>query len=333
MSLNIKKKIDSAVKYVTGNTFRHQAGVFLIFVGISAVLWIVTTLNEEVQRHIDCTVRITNVPDSVTFISNPPGVVEVRVRGRGTHMLRNLFGSKPVLDIDFRKYGHDDRFSLSNRDLVQIVQNSIGDERLVQDLSPDSISVPYTTSPPLRLPVKVAVTATTRPNVTLFGHIRANIDSVNVYALGHVASKITYISTAEMHLNDLAASTTFPVRLMVPPGCRVVPETVDVTVNVEPMVTETRMLPIEPVNVPGHVRVLLAPEQVSVSYRMPRSQRNQLPDVRVIADFEGVDLESGVDKIAINTDEWLPNVFVETDSVNFYFNDAADNHTSQAVSQ
>ena len=42
--------------------------IFLIFVGISAILWSVLTLNEESQREIRCPVKISHIPDSITII-------------------------------------------------------------------------------------------------------------------------------------------------------------------------------------------------------------------------------------------------------------------------
>ena len=324
MAGRISDKIDTTIKYLSGNTFRRQAGVFLIFICISAVLWVVTSLNEEVQRHVDCKVNITHVPDSVTFIKMPPVQVEARVRGRGTHMLRSLFGSQPVVNIDFDKFGRDDRLVVTSRDLVQLVQSTIGDERLIQNLTPDSIVLPYTTLPPVRVPVKIEVTATTRPNVCLYGHIKANIDSVDVYSTGNLATRVTSISTSNLHLENIGETTVVPVKLIVPRGCRVIPDTVRVTINVEPVVTVTRPMTVTPVNVPHGMKVILSPDKVNVSFRMPRSQRDKLPEVDVIADFESFNPDSNQDKVAVSTAVWLPNVFIETDSVHFYLNDDTD---------
>ena len=49
----------------------HNALVFLIFVVIATVFWIVITLNDSVTDTFRVKFRVDNVPDSVTFITDP----------------------------------------------------------------------------------------------------------------------------------------------------------------------------------------------------------------------------------------------------------------------
>ena len=65
---------------------------FMVFVAIAAALWCVMTLNEESTFDLRVPVRLTHVPDSVTVISDIPDKVQVSARGKGTQLLRYLFG-------------------------------------------------------------------------------------------------------------------------------------------------------------------------------------------------------------------------------------------------
>ena len=318
MDSGSEKKLSARIKRMSRRIFSRQVGVFLIFLVISTMLWFVTSLNEQVQRQIDYKLNIRGVPDTVTFINEPPSVITVNVRGRGTDLLRNMMGSQPVINLDFSRFAADNRFALSKRVLLDIIQSAVGDDRQVMNVIPDSIGLYYTSLPPVKLPVKVEVTATTTPSVCLYGPITASVDSVLVYSTVPVSRNMRYVSTAETHFNDISATTTKSVRIAVPEGFRAVPPVVDVTIRVEPVITVDRQIDIELVNVPSGVDCVLETSKVKASFRVPQSQKNKLPEIHVIADYSVVPDSVTQGKIGIQTSQLLPNVFLETDSVEFY---------------
>ncbi len=316
-------RIGGAIKRISGSAFSHQLGIFLIFLAISTLLWMATALNDEVQRQLECDVEVTNVPDSVTFISEPPSTITLNVRGRGTQFMRYLLGARPSISLDFRYYSKDNRFSVSKSNLLELIRNALGDEQSIQAIVPDSIGVYYTSLKPIRLPVKVAVTATTTPAVCLYGAITSQTDSVAVYAIGPVAEKLRYISTEDIRFTDISESTTRRVKMIAPTGCRVIPDSVTVNINVEPIVTEVREVDIVAINVPSSVeQFLLNPSKVHASFRVPRSQRDRLPEVKVVADYNTLSKDYTDKKIGIRTTQLLPNVFLELDSVEYYVKEA-----------
>ena len=134
------------IKRISGNVFNRQLGVFLIFVVISAVLWLVTTLNEVTQRQVEYKIQITNIPDSVVFVNSPPSDITVNIRGRGSHFIRDLLGFQPALNIDFSAFVKDSRIFVSKKDLTTLIKSDIGDGQQIQDINPDSISVLFTVS-------------------------------------------------------------------------------------------------------------------------------------------------------------------------------------------
>lgn len=325
MSRKPFQKISDTFKKISGNAVSHQIGVFLIFLVISAVLWLVSSLNEVVQRNVECEIVVTDVPDSVTFLSQPPSNLTANVRSRGTRLLRQFFGVQQVIKLDFRYFHNATRLSVPKKNLVEMVQQSMGDDVEVVDVSPDSIGVYFTTLPPVRLPVKIEAVVTTTPNVCLYGPLKCLTDSVSVYAIGSVARNLREISTVRTKYTDVGASETIKVPLDVPAGCRAIPDSVEVAVKVEPVVTEMRYVPVEAVNVPEGVNIVFVPAKIQASYRVPRSQRYNLPEIHVIADYNSIGDDLSQNKISVSTSQLLPNVFLQTDSVDYYIN--SDNYT------
>ena len=302
-----------------GNVFRREVGVFLIFLAISAILWFVTSLNEVVQRQIVYNVEITNVPDSVTFIKSPPQTVTVSVVGRGSHMLRHWFGSRPKLNINFKKYKDGNRLILTHSSMLELVQSRIGDERQIQDIFPDTIGIYYTTNPPVKVPVKVDVTASTRLNVHLYGAIIADPDSVSIYTLGSLAQKIHSINTADIHFAEIGSNSVFRVPLVVPPGCKAVPDSVNVVIKVEPYVSVEKSIAVQAVGVPSGVEMILIPNEVKTIFRVPQSEADKLPDIRLVADYNSLSADDST-HISIYPDPYLPNVFPSVHTVEYYLN-------------
>lgn len=324
-------RIKENLKKLSGNVFNHQIGVFLIFLVISAVLWFVTALSEEVNRQITCSLQIVNVPDSVTFINEPPKNITVGVRIRGTQLMQRLFGAQPSVNIDFNSFGRDNRFSVTRSAMTEIAQSFLGDESQVQSVYPDSIGVYYTTLPPVYLPVRNEVSVTTVPNIHLVSPVLLVNDSVKVYTAKGLPENLRYISTKDVRINNVDKTCVVKVPLNVPPGTRAVPDSVSVRIVVEPYVTEIKTLPVEAINVP-HGKVLqFNPQKVKASFRVPRSMRTKLPAVRIVADYNSIADDSvRSEKIAINTDPWISFIFLDTDSVEYFItNESPTPHYAQ----
>ncbi|MDE6018154.1 MAG: hypothetical protein K2G85_05005, partial [Muribaculaceae bacterium] len=64
---------------------------FLVFVAVAAMFWMILTLNDSVQDGCLVNVRITNKPDSVTFISDVPKTIHVEVRDKGSGLMRTMW--------------------------------------------------------------------------------------------------------------------------------------------------------------------------------------------------------------------------------------------------
>lgn len=305
-------------KRISEKVFSRQVGIFLIFLSISAVLWVVTSLNEEVQRQITCRLRIVDVPDSVVFINEPPSEITVTVRGRGTHVFRNLLGSQPVVDVDFKKFVKGDRFVIGKSSFISLMQERLGDDRLVQEVYPDTLGLFFTTSPPRLLPVRSNINVTPTPNMHLVGVSVRTPDSVRVYAIGEALDRVKFISTREFTFNNVASSRTVRVPLQAPHGTRVVPDSVTLNIEIEPFVTEVRQVQVTAANLPEGCEAEFKPSKIKVSFRVPSGQRNALPPVSIVADFSTVDLADDNGRIAVFPDPWRSFVFIDDDSVSYY---------------
>lgn len=296
----------------------RNALAFCIFLIISAFLWCVIALNDEGQTDLRLPVSITHIPDSVTMVSKVPATMNVAVVGRGSQLLKYSIGKAPEFKIDFRLYKEGSMLHLSPADLKGIARNTLGGAQVLV-IAPDSLNLAFTSNPPALLPVKLDFTATPGPQATLSGKPSVSPDSVKVYVAGGKTVSVSSISTEPLRLEGVNETTTRRVALITPSNTKVVPDSVNVTINAEALIFKTRKVRIEPINVPFGERLITFPSQVDVMYMIPVSEYLDVePKIRVVADYHSITPATGRVRIRIaEASGDLSNVHVAVDSVEY----------------
>lgn len=313
------------IEYVK-NLMRSRRGknliTFLIFLAISTVLWAIQSLNEEVQRDIRCKIEITHVPDSLTRITPLPEAMNVSVRAEGTQLIRYYWTNEAKMVIDFRQYKLRNSITFSEAALKSYFRNMIGGGSQVLSVTPDSLNIQYTSMKGIELPVKVDAHITTAPQYVLIGQPKSLTDSVKLYSLRGNISRIKSVSTADINLTHIDKSQVVRVPLVTPKNCRAIPDSVDVSITVEPLISKTRNVRITTVNVPQGVRLIPVPTTIDVYYMVPMSvyKRNQM-DTKFVVEADYNKAQSSKNgKIPIrlvSVPKGLTNVFLSADSVEY----------------
>lgn len=306
------------------DVFRSQRGrdilVFFVFLLISTVLWYVLSLNGENQYDVRMPVRLTHVPDSVTVISTPPSTVSVSLRAKGTQMLKQLFGRTPELEIDFRVFRSHNSILLRDADIKALARQAFGGASILV-ASPDSLNLAFTTRRGVAMPVVVDYKATAGPQSSISSRPTLSVDTVHVYSVSRIPYSINAISTEPIRVTDLNQTTTVKARLIAPSRTRVIPDSVDVTFHVEPLISKSRKVVIEPVNVPAGVKLITFPAQTEVLYMVPMSlYNNSDPHFRVLADYNSIQPSSKSHLIRLKLRDVPPelqNVHLAADSAEY----------------
>lgn len=298
----------------------RDAGMFMIFLLISTILWIVLSFNEEEQRDIRMPLKIINVPDSITLISTGPPALSVSLRAKGTQLMKMTVGGAPAVQVDFRAYRANGAVKVSNTDLKAIVRNSAGGAQ-VSVVYPDSLLLPYTSHPGNVMPVRVDYRATAGPQAALVGRPVITPDSVKVYIADGSAlpDNIRFVTTEPIRLMALNQTTTVRARLIGPEHTRLIPDSVDVTFNVEPMIFKSRKVAIEPVNVPENIKLITFPAQIETFFMVPMSKyTGEATNFRVVADYSTINNRSRMVKLMLqDVPDQLYNVQLSADSAEY----------------
>lgn len=264
----------------------HNAMVFLVFVAIAVVFWIIMAINDSVQKDFTVKIDIVNVPDSVTFIDEPPLTLHVTVRDRGSSLLRNAGFRTPSMHVNFRDYASDGVFRFTPSDLNASLKTVFGKSAAVLSVSLDSLRLAYTSSPGKVVPVLLVSDFQPAPGSVIAGNPKCNPSRVTVYGPQEILDTMTRVMTEKIGATNLKESTTLMATILRQPSVRILPARVEVSVKVEPLVRKETTVDIKTINVPEGRTLILFPSSVKVTYYVPMSRFNDdVNGISVVADY------------------------------------------------
>lgn len=262
---------------------------FAVFVAIAALFWLVMTLNDSVQDSCTVNVRIVNKPDSVTFISEVPSAIHVEVKDKGSSLMRSAWVKTPSVNLNFRELADHGQLICSRSDMMAALKEVFGINATILSCSIDSLRLVYTDRPGKTVPVQVAVQTSAKAGFVVFGVPVSNPPRVTAYGPREILDTLSRVFTKKFVEQELDEPEEFVAELKPVPGVRLIPSSVKVKVNVEPLVAKEELVPVEAENVPGDESLLLFPSNVRVSYFMPMSEfSNEERNVRVVVDYNDI---------------------------------------------
>ena len=262
---------------------------FAVFVCIAALFWIILTLNDSVQDGCIVNVKITNKPDSITFISDVPKNIHVEVRDKGSSLMRTMWLKTPTVNLNFRELAEQGQLICSRSDMMSALKETFGSSATIISSSIDSLRLIYTDRPGKSIPVIAEVKATAKAGYVVYGHPVAEPTRVTAFGPREIIDTITRVMTKSYVEHDLSETRSFIADLKSISGVRLIPADVQVKVNVEPLVAKEDIVTVVAENVPQDEDLLLFPSNVRVSYYVPMSEfSDDKKGVRVVVDYNDV---------------------------------------------
>lgn len=293
---------------------------YLLFVCVAFVFWVVLSLDTQIQRDFDVPLVIEDVPDSVTIISEVPQKISAIVEGKGSQLVRFMWGGVPAFKIKFSDYSNSDNNTLlvPKGKFDSRLRDYFGQSVDLVSSRPDSLRLIYTSTPGIRLPVHINSDISPYFQYIISGPVKADVDSVTAYAVGGVPRTLTVADTEWIVRTQLKDTSVYEVRIKPIPGIRFIPDKIMITVPVEPLISKRRTVPVEVVNLPEGIGLITFPSSVDVSYLVPMSDYNDDFPVKAYADYNSLDLTKSKIKLTPSLmPELYRNVTLYPDSVEY----------------
>lgn len=291
--------------------------IYLMFCLVAFVFWVLLSLDTEVQRDYDVPVELQDLPDSVTLMGKLPASIQVSVKGKDSQLLRFKWTHPGAVRFKWSEESNENSLYITRTRLDTKLREYFGPGIRIVTFRPDSITMPFTTSAPRRLPLTVITDIHTNLQYTVSGPIRANVDSVNVYAVDAVPAELRNVETEVLFKTGLKDTMRYTLRVKPIKGMRIIPDKVVVTVPVEPLIQRKRTVPVQVQNVPEGSSVVTFPGKVDINYLVPMSKYNIDYPITAVADYNMRQPSGKMPVVAISRSENCRGTTVSPDSVEY----------------
>lgn len=322
----INKIVDTSGKLIELKEFLSSSKgrdilLYLVFVIISFAFWAILSLNNLIQDNYKVMFRITGIPQGVTMINDYPREFNVTVKNNGYVLLKYMIGDNPEITVDFKEYANGNgQILISRQELEDMLVAEFGSGTSIVSFSPESLSIKYTSLPGKKVPVEIYGDYVANFQYVVNGEIVAVPDSVTIYSDAGNLSAINKVRTEKIISRNLTDSLYVKIAIQNIKDVRAVPDSVDVMIPVEPLVTKRSSIPVIVKNLPENVSVVVFPSYVQVSYLLPMSLYNDRLDDKFEASVDYGDIQGNKAKLPVRIEiapEIYQNIQLETDSVEY----------------
>ena len=265
--------------------FRHL-GLKCISVALAALLWLVVSGEQIVERALRVPLEFTNLPQQLEMVGEPPNVADVRIRGSSGALSRVSPGELvAVLDLRSARRGRR-LFHLAGSD----VRVPFGIE--VVQIAPSNVAIAFEESATKMLPVVPNVEGDPADGFVV-GTVRADPATVEIVGPATAVAGLTEAITEAVSVTNATEAVTESVTIGVPDSTVRLrnPQSAKVTVNVteSPVEWAIAAIQVQIRNAGGGRQVSISPTQVTVHVRGPREARGSGADTfEATADVEGL---------------------------------------------
>mgnify|MGYP007069861698 FL=1 len=276
------------VKNFLLSNINKQLFTFMFFLTLSAIFWLILTLNEDYEKELKIPVRIVNLPRNVMLTSASIDTVRATVNDKGWVLLNYMFGEyKQQVKIDFKSYDKTyGKGIVPNADLKRAIEQCLESSSKVTAVKPEKLEYFYNNGERKRVPVHW--NGRVIPEQLYFiSHVRYNPDSVDVYASREKLDSIRLVYTEPLNYVGFRDTLEVECKLAHAADVKVIPERINVVFHTDVLTEESIEVPIKCINLPAGKVVRTFPAKVKVNFVAGVSQIRQLtPEAfTVITDY------------------------------------------------
>lgn len=275
------------------SNLNKQFLIFLFFLALSAIFWLMTTLNETYEKELKIPVRIIQIPKNAVLTSDEVDTVRVSVRDRGWMLLSYLYSNRlNRLNVIFKNYNRGDGYGyITAAELQKLIhaQNPNMTSKITS-IKPDKLEFYYNDGAHKRVPVRWSGRVIPE-HLYFIAQTQYWPDSIDVYASQEKLDSIKVVYTETLNYANFRDTLIVDCQLSKIRGVKCVPERIKVGFYTDVLTEESiDDVPILAVNMPEGKVLRTFPAKVKVNFVTGVSQfRNLRPDqFIVIADYKEI---------------------------------------------
>jgi hypothetical protein len=262
--------------------------IFLFFFALSGIFWLLMTLNGTYEREIKIPVRLVNIPKNVV-VSETVDTMSMTVKDKGWFIAALIYGDRirPV-NIDFSQYFQkkDGICIVSPSDIQKQLLLLLSSSARVTSMKPEKLYFYYSFGESKKVPVRFSGKIV--PVQTYYlSKMVIQPDSVTVYASQDILDKIKYVSTENLHYENVSDTLSVRCKLHKIRGAKISPQTIKILMFTDILTEEHIDVPIIGENMPEGKVLRTFPAKVTVKFvtGMSNFRRLRPEDFTVVVNY------------------------------------------------
>lgn len=300
------------IKALTRTRFkRTNFNAFLFFLFFAVIVWIFVQFSKEYNQIIEIPVEYVNVPPDKVLTKDNPEELQLRMIENGFRIAWfSLFA--PTLSIDVSQLSEEDERLIyvvdEHRDEIQQqLDIDFEDSRFLRD----AISINYQQRKQKTIPVYSRIEVSFGAGYSATGDLQLEPDSVTVSGPDNILDTLNQLQTVRLTMNDVKNDLSGTVAIDTSRFEKVnfYRNRVNFSMDVERFTEGSVEVPVELINVPSDLNVVIFPKEILVFFQVSLKDFNQVQasDFSVVGDF---------DQISNNQDFLIPRIAKQPDFVN-----------------
>ncbi|MBO7645762.1 MAG: hypothetical protein J6S52_01985 [Prevotella sp.] len=276
--------------------------VFLMFLMMSAVFWVLTTLNETYEAEVEVRLEIADVPANTVITQDLPDTIRVVVRDKGFNIMKYLYvDNMPVVRLAFQLYsGQQNHGGVTPGEIQKILRPRFGETCSILSVKADHLDFYYSHGAQKKVPLIFGGDASAKTNFYVMD-VKVVPDSVMVMASQNALDTINACYTEAVDIDNLDKSVTKEVPLARITGAKTNIPRAKVRVVVDQLTEVVIPVQIRAVHLPPQTMLKTFPArvEVKVSVGMAMASRLRPEQFSVVVDYFDLAERSPKDKLPV----------------------------------
>ena len=266
--------------------------VFMVFLALSGIFWLLTTLNQVYEHEFAIPVSVVGVPKNAVLTSDETDTVRMTIRDKGITLLTYMYGDVlRKINVSFKTYSKSNGTgAISASELQKLVYQQLASGSRITSVKPDKLEFYYNYGAKKMVPVRWS--GRVMPEEMFFiSRVAYSPDSITIYASHEKLDSINVVYTEQLNYANFRDTMNANCELAKIKGVKMVPDHVRVTFFTD-VLTEEQIegVPIKAINMPVGKHLRTFPAKVNISFVTGVSvYRNLKPtDFTVVADYNDI---------------------------------------------
>ena len=297
--------------------------VFLNFLLMSAVFWVLTTLNETYETDIEVRLELTDIPGNTVITEPLPDTIKVMVKDKGYYLVKYLYFDKMrVIRLPFHMYTNkQSRGIVPPSDLQKVLRTRFGETCTILAIKADHLDFYYSHGSQKKVPLIYSGTATAKTNFYVM-NVKIDPDSVVVMASKNALDTINAVYTEPVDIEDVDNSVTKIVPIARIWGAKTKISQAKVRVVVDRLTERVLNVPITAINLPSNILLKTFPGRVDAQVSVGASMVGRLRPEQFTVTVNAEDLaeRSSKDKLKLtiaSKPEYVLKAWLTTTAVDY----------------